>query len=255
MNSDLNPRPRVGVPYRTAGEERSGKRGAYEKYLQAIVAADGEPVELSLLLEPTELRRIAETLDGVVLPGSPADVDPVRCHAEKHARTAAPDSARERTDTALLEHAFRAGKPVLAICYGTQHLNVFLGGTLVQDIADELCSTIEHSWHREIPGAEEPHHPMHIEPGTSLAQLAKRQDVMVNSSHHQSVLTPGGGLRIVARAPDGVVEAMEWVGGPQWVFAAQWHPERMQGDRARDLLSRMLFRDLVAAARAVDVRR
>jgi putative glutamine amidotransferase len=211
-------------------------------------------VEIPLSLDPAELNRIAETLDGVVLPGSPADVDPVRYHAEKHARTAAADSAREKADTALLEHAFRAEKPVLAICYGTQHLNVFLGGTLIQDIVGELGSTIEHSWHREIPGAEEPHHLMHIEPGTRLAELAKQQVVVVNSSHHQSALAPGRGLRVVARAPDGVVEAMEWVDGPQWVFAAQWHPERMQGEGAGGRLSRLLFSGLVTAARVAGVR-
>jgi putative glutamine amidotransferase len=254
MNPGLNSRPRVGVPYRTVDEERSGKRGAYDKYLQAIVAAGGEPVELSLLLDPAELSRQAESLDGIVLPGSPADVDPDRYHSEKNVRTAAADPAREKTDTALLEHFFRAGKPVLAICYGTQHLNVFLGGTLVQDIASETGSAIEHSWHHEIPDAEEPHHMMHIEPGTKLAELAKQQDIVVNSSHHQSVLVPGGGLRIVARSPDGVVEALEWIGGPQWIFAAQWHPERMQADGAGDRLSQRLFSELVGATRVAGVR-
>jgi len=254
MNPYSNARPRIGVPYRTVDEERSGKRGAYDKYLQAILAAGGEPVEISLLLDHAGLNRTVESLDGVVLPGSPADVNPVRYHAEKHACTAAADSAREKTDTSLLEHAFSAGKPILTICYGMQHLNVFLGGSLVQDIEVETRSTIEHSWHREVPGTEEPHHPMHIEPGTWLSELAKQQDVVVNSSHHQSVQVAAPGLRVVARAPDGVVEALEWGGGSQWVFAAQWHPERMQAGGAGDRLSLLLFNDLVSAARVAGVR-
>ena len=127
-------KPRVGVPYRTTAEEAVNKRDRYDFYLQAIHQAGGNPVEVSLNLSPANLEKLAASLDAVALPGSPSDVDPARYAAACLAATADADPQRERTDCALLDHAFAHHKPVLAICYGTQLLNVFLGGSLVQDI-------------------------------------------------------------------------------------------------------------------------
>jgi putative glutamine amidotransferase len=232
MSVETTHRPRIGVPYRAASEEKAGKREAYDKYLRAIEAAGGQPVEISLSLDANALRRAAESADAFVLPGSNCDVEPARYLAEPHPLAGRVDPLRENTDTVLLQEAFRTGKPVLAICYGMQHLNVFLGGTLVQDIDSEIGSSIEHVWHKEIAGTEEPNHPIEITPGSRLAELidaqARSQTIEVNSSHHQSVRGPGRGLRISARAPDGVVEAIEWT-GPEWVLGVEWHPERMVG--------------------------
>ncbi len=102
---------------------------------------------------PESLKREAENLDAFVLTGSPADVDPAHYGAKRHPAAADADAARERTDFTLLEHALAAGKPVLAICYGIQSLNVFLGGSLVQDIPTELGTKICHSPEEdELPG-------------------------------------------------------------------------------------------------------
>lgn len=201
---------------------------------------------MSLLLSTNELRRLTHTLDGVLLPGSPADVDPARFSAPRQARCGDPDPDRERTDFELLEHAFTEHKPVLAICFGIQSLNVFLGGTLIQDIPSELHSQIEHEWKRD-KGAPEPFHAARIESGSELAQMAGSDEARVNSSHHQSVKDPGRGLRITASATDGVVEAVEWNGDSNWVIGVQWHPERLVG---ADALAQSLFRGLVSAAAA-----
>jgi putative glutamine amidotransferase len=163
----------------------------------------------------------------------------------RHSQTATPDSDRERTDFTLLDHALADNKPVLAICYGIQSLNVFLGGTLVQDIPSEVGTVIEHEWEDE-QGAPETFHPVSIEPGSQLAQIADAAEARVNSSHHQSILDPGRGLRVVARAKDQVVEAVEWTGGNSWVVGVQWHPERMVD---KDPLARDLFRTLIETAR------
>jgi putative glutamine amidotransferase len=246
-------RVRVGVPYRNTAEELTGKRGAHSRHLQAVEAAGGRGVAISLRLTPAELGEAAQDLNAFVLPGSPRDVNPILYRASRHSKTAEADPDRERTDYFLLEHAFRTGKPVLAICYGVQLLNVYLGGTLMQDIEDEVGSTLQHEWRWE-EGQPEPHHRMRIEPGTLLAALANgnngNDEVVVNSSHHQSVREAGKGLRIAAVAPDGVVEAVEWTGGPEWVVGAQWHPERMEGSGAGDFMSQALFRAMVEAARA-----
>jgi putative glutamine amidotransferase len=246
MSPETSPRPRVGVPYRTRKEEVTGSDAKLMNYLEAVRTAGGEPIPVSLLLPPGELRELARTLDGVVLTGSPADVDPARFGAARQPECADPDVDRERTDFALLEHAFAEHKPVLTICFGTQSLNVFLGGTLIQDIPSAVRTAIEHEWHRE-EGAPEPFHAAQLEPGSQLAQLAGTSEARVNSSHHQSVKEPGQGLRITARAPDGVVEAIEWTGDSNWVMGVQWHPERMA---ATDALAQSLFRSLASAAAA-----
>ena len=173
-------------------EEREGQRTSYEDYLRAVRDAGGEAVEVSLLLADNELKHLAESLDAVMLPGSPADVDPGRYGSARHNLTADADAPRERADDLLLNHALAAGKPLLAICFGMQSLNVYLAGSLVQDIPSELHSPIAHD-HEKNQG--ETYHSARIE-GGSLAELSKltglagQADIRVNSSHHQSILKP-----------------------------------------------------------------
>ena len=240
-------RPRVGVPWRTAAEELANHRAKMESYIRAVERAGGEAVLLSLTSSLEDLKRQAENLDAFLLGGSPADIDPAHFRAKRHPATADADAARERTDFTLLEHALGAGKPVLAICYGIQSLNVFLGGSLIQDIPTELGSKVCHSLDAdELPSGGERPDPVHgaqFDPGRVL-NLSGAPQAEVNSSHHQSVLDPGRGLRITAHAPDGVVEAVEWTGDSNWVVGVQWHPERMP----EDALAQALFRDLLSAA-------
>jgi len=245
MTAQTDVRPRVGVPWRTAAEESSNKRERLENYLRAVREAGGEPVVVSLRLAPSELQRRAESLDAIVLTGSPADVEPQRFGSARHPAANATDPDRERTDDALLEHVVAAGKPVLAICYGAQILNVHFGGTLVQDIPSEMKTTIDHDQDED---GNDGLHAARIDGGhlAEFAQeLGKTGEVQINSSHHQAILEPGHGLRVTARASDGVVEAVEYESG-RWVVGVQWHPERMRGDA----LAEALFRHLVLEARA-----
>ena len=243
MSARSSLRPRVGIPYRTKKEEVTGMTTKLEKYLAAVRQAGAEAIPISLQLPAKQLRDLAETLDAVILSGSPADVDPAHFRAAREPQSAKPDSDRERTDFALLEHAFSEQKPVLAICYGIQSLNVHLGGTLIQDIPVAIGTAVEHD--RE-DGAPDAIHPVRIEPGTQLAELAGAAEVVVNSSHHQSLKDPGRGLRVTARAADGVIEAVEWTGDSNWAIGVQWHPERMPADA----FAQSLFRGLVNAAAA-----
>lgn len=250
MATEASHKPRVGVPYRTRKEELKSERGKYEKYIEAVRRGGGEPVEISLGLSPEELKGLARTLDAFVLPGSPADVDPARFRAARHPKTAEADPDRERTDFAIFAHAFDELKPVLAICYGIQSLNVFLGGTLVQDIPSEVQTQTQHAWTGREQGAPEPYHSVRFEPQSRLAQLAGAGEARVNSSHHQSVREPGRNLRVIARAPDGIIEGVEWTGDANWVTGVQWHPERMA---VTGSLAQVLFRELVTAARKAPV--
>ncbi|MGB7024680.1 MAG: gamma-glutamyl-gamma-aminobutyrate hydrolase family protein [Candidatus Acidiferrales bacterium] len=255
MAIENHSRPRIGVPYRTRNEEVKGVREKYKNYLRAIERASGTAVEISLALPSDELRSLVETLDAIVLPGSPADVNPALYGAPRHPESAAADADLERTDLALLEQAFAETKPVLAICYGIQILNVFLGGSLVRDIPSELRTAIQHSPAKNIyPGvnepAPEPFHAVRLAPDSRIAKTFGALDARVNSSHHQAIREPGRNLRVVGRAPDGVVEAVEWTGDSNWVTGVQWHPERMTDDA----LAQTLFRELIAAARGATVR-
>jgi putative glutamine amidotransferase len=234
-----NHRPRIGVPWRTTIEELQGRRRAFEKYLRAVREAGGDPVEISLSLPPAKLKQTAESLDGFVLPGSPADIEPRRFGSTGHPQNAHADKRREHTDDGLLDHALASGKPVLAICYGTQLLNVHLHGTLVQDIPSEIRNAMDHDGGA---GQDEALHPIRIA-GGQLAELAGGPTAKVNSSHHQSVDKPGRGLRVAARTPDGVIEALEWTAGPSWVLGVQWHPERMPGEPFAAALFRRLVKE------------
>src|SRR5574337_35574 len=199
-------RPRVGVPWRTAKEEQDGNRPKIENYYRAVREAGGEPVPVSLLLPDEELAQLAHTLDAVVLPGSPADVDPGRYGERPRGKCASADPQRERADYALLDYAFAARKSVLAICFGTQLLNVYLKGSLIQDIPSELGTQFKHDREGLPPDAGDPRHPAHIAAPSKLAKVAERAGVSVapnglvevNSSHHQSVRVAGPGLRITA---------------------------------------------------------
>ena len=144
MTSEPGAKPRIGVPYRTKKEQLMGDAAKIHRYLKAVQMAGGEAVAVPLDLAASELRTLAQTLDGMALSGSPADVDPALFRAAAHPKAAAPDRDRERTDFALLEYALAEEKPVLAICYGVQSANVFFGGTLLQDIPSEIPSAIEH---------------------------------------------------------------------------------------------------------------
>ena len=245
-------KPYVGIPFRTFAEEAGNKRDKYDFYIQSIERAGGHPVPVSLKLPPAELASLARSLDAVILPGSPADVDPARYGASRHPATADADPQRECTDYALLENAFADRKPVLAICYGIQILNVFLGGTLVQDIADELGTSIQHG-RGGLPLSEDRFHPASIAAGNGLARLASGAqsagpvEERINTAHHQAIRTSGRGLRVTAQAPDGVIEAVEWTGDANWVVGVQWHPERMP----THALSESLFHQLVLAATGV----
>ena len=244
-------RPRVGIPWRTTEEQREGRRDKLDFYFEAVRRAGAEPQEVPLEQSPEQLARQLEQMDAFVLPGSPADVDPLRYGAARHPNTKTIDANRDMTDEAILAHAFREAKPVLAICYGCQMLNVYLKGSLIQDIPDvrpERSHAVPHGTTDLAAGAKsgDQSHGAVLTAGSLLAKLAGSTTAQINSSHHQAIDRPGEKLRVTAHAPDGMVEGVEWTGDSNWVVGVQWHPERMPGDG----FAQRLFREFVAVARA-----
>jgi putative glutamine amidotransferase len=251
-NSQLSSanRPRVGIPWRTTQEQRAGTRDKLDFYFRAVRNAGAEPLEVSLEQSPEQLARQLEDLDAFVLPGSPADVNPSRYGASQHPKTNTLDSNRDATDEAILAHAFRESKPVLAICYGCQILNVHLKGSLVQDIPDvrpDRPQAVPHGTTDLAGGAQsgDQRHDAVLSPGSLLAKLAGSTSAHINSSHHQAIDQPGEKLHVTAYAPDGTIEGVEWTGDSNWVVGVQWHPERMPDDP----FAQHLFQQFVTAAR------
>jgi putative glutamine amidotransferase len=237
---------RIGIPWRTTEEQRQGERKKLDYYFASVRKAGAEPFDVDLDQSPSALTTQLNDLDGFVLPGSPADVDPARYHAPVHPKTAPFDAHREQTDGQILDHSFKMGKPVLAICFGCQFLNVYQQGTLIQDLKSERSEVLPHGDSDLPPGAKKGdlRHEATFELGSLVARLNGGSTGTINSSHHQAIDKPGKDLAVTAHAPDGTIEAVEWKGGPAWVVGVQWHPERMPDDA----LAQNLFREFVAAA-------
>ncbi len=191
----------------------------------------------------SEVKKLVESCDAVLLPGSRADVDPAKYAAARDPKTADSDLPRDSVDELLLQHAYHLRKPVLGICYGLQILNVYRAGSLVQHID----SPVNHEAGRKVAVA---HHVL-VDTGSRLAQIvqgteAQVLELPVNSSHHQSADKVGDDLHVVARCPqDGIIEAIEGTSPDHFVLAVQWHPERSIDD---DAPSRAIFSALVKAA-------
>ena len=198
--------------------------------MQAVEQAGGRPV----LIPPSE-DGVAETLaavDGLVFSGG-SDLDPDLYDDEPHEATAGVVPERDRAELALLEAALARDMPVLAVCRGSQVLNVARGGDLVQHLPD----VVGDDKHKHTPGTFADHD-VTLEPGTRLAELLGDR-AAVKSHHHQGFGRVGQGLRVAAHAEDGTVEAVE---DPSHRFAlgVLWHPEAGE--------DRKLFEELVGAA-------
>ena len=249
--------PRIAIPMPHSTDREYAER-AIPQYERAVKLAGGEPVRIPLDSISTEVQRLIEGCDGVLLPGSNADVDPARFNAARSPYTAVADPRRDAVDDLLLADAYKLRKPVLGICYGLQSLNVFRAGSLIQHIPDFLPKETRKKVNHAIGKKAEIAHTVEIEQGSRLAEIvatdgqgltpdARRPLVVpVNSSHHQSADAAGEGLRVVARCPDdGIIEALEGTAPDHFVVAVQWHPERSVD---ADAASRAIFRALVEAA-------
>jgi putative glutamine amidotransferase len=276
--------PRIAIPMPHSIDREYAER-AIAQYEHAVEQAGAEPVRIALDQMAAEVEKIIERCDGVLLPGSKADVDPSKFGVPRSPHTAGADPGRDAVDQILLQDAYRRRKPVLGICYGLQSLNVYRGGSLIQHIpdflAEDLRTRVNHEAGRTVAVA----HTAEIESDSKLAEivsgkgreghgfssqpaLSKRSApkgadkasgrngalapeenklvIPVNSSHHQSADLIGDSLVVAARCPDdGIVEALEGTSADHFVLAVQWHPERSVNE---DEPSRGIFRALVKAA-------
>jgi putative glutamine amidotransferase len=189
--------------------------------IQAIVQVGGIPVLIPY--QPKEqVFRILEGLDGIMLPGG-IDVDPNRYGEQPIVQCGSIDPHWDELDLWAAGFALERNMPVLAICRGCQVLNVALGGTLIQDIPAQIEGPLKHR--QEAPRWYATHD-VSVQSASLLGRIWGTDPKRVNSYHHQAIGKVGNGLRIVASAPDGIIEAVEST-EHRFVLGVQWHPELM----------------------------
>jgi putative glutamine amidotransferase len=238
-------RPLIGVPTGREKSQRFFGLALYimnQTYVRVLEQLGALPVLIPLAMSEATLRGTFERLDGILLPGG-EDVDPVHYGAERHPQLGATDQERDRTELLLTTWALETGMPVLGVCRGVQVLNVACGGTLYQDLHSQRPDLEKHDYFPPKFERFRIVHTVEVAPDSLLAR-ALGEGHEVNSMHHQGIAAVGEGLRAVAVAEDGLVEALEMPLRP-FVLGVQWHPEELA---KTDPHSGSIFHHFVQAA-------
>lgn len=235
-------RPVVGIPCRF--NWTTNYYELRETYAEAIYVAGGTPLLVPLIPEPDFIDSIIDHLDGVCLSGAVNDVDPLRYGREPKPELGPVVPRRDETDMLLLQAAEERRLPILAICFGIQSLNVYRGGTLIQDVTTEVKGALKHMqgevfWRRS--------HSINITEDSVLARLAGSTNTAVNSHHHQAIDIVGRDLVPIAWAADGVIEAVVDPRTDRFVLGVQWHPEVSWNN---DPLSLSIFNHFISVVRS-----
>ncbi|MFP6737586.1 MAG: gamma-glutamyl-gamma-aminobutyrate hydrolase family protein [Planctomycetota bacterium] len=227
----------IGIP--TYGRNDDGHFFLPSEYVESVRRSGACPI----LLPPGEehLDHWFELIDGILFPGG-GDIEPARYGGGEHEMIYMVNPERDTMEFALLDRVLESGLPTLGICRGTQLLNVALGGTLFDHLPDHVGGEITH----RLPPREPTPHPVQVEEGSGLAEILGETGFTAESWHHQAIRDVAPGLTVVARAPDGTIEAVEKTDHP-WLYAVQWHPELTA---AEDPIQQRLFNTLAEAALA-----
>src|SRR5688572_13482287 len=169
-------RPRIGIPMRI--EYPTDRFYLSRHYSEAVEAAGGAPVHISLIPHLEYIDSVVSGIDGILLPGSDSDVDPLRYGQQPHPALGSVHKIKDETDLLIIDAVERKGLPLLAICFGMQVLNVSRGGTLIQDIRSQLPEAIKHE--QGVP-RDRPSHSVKVGAGSNLNEILKTEDLLVNS--------------------------------------------------------------------------
>jgi putative glutamine amidotransferase len=244
----MTSRPIIGIP---ADRRLLGNHWFHcvgEKYISAVVQAAGAiPVLVPALGPELELAALLESCDGLLLTGSPSNVEPHHYQGPPSDPGTWHDPERDATTLPLIPKAVEAGLPLLAVCRGFQELNVAFGGSLHQ----KLQEVPGLSDHREKPDdpLEKQYaavHEVRLTPGGELERLAGTSTLSVNSLHSQGISALAPALVAEGRAPDGVIEAVRVGAAPSFAIGVQWHPEWQV---MKNEFSKALFAAFGAASR------
>lgn len=208
-------------------------------YLEGLINAGGMPVMLPLTNDQMMLREIADQFDGFLFTGG-HDLSPALYGEQRLPSCGVCCELRDQMESELFPFIWEQDKPILGICRGLQFINVALGGTLYQDLPEQIASDIEH---RQQPPYEVPVHDVQIVENSPLHMLLHKNSLLVNSHHHQAIKTLSHHLQPMAYSPDGLIEAI-YAPEKQYVWAVQWHPEWLY---ATDENSRNIFKRFLSA--------
>ena len=215
--------------------------GVKNTYVSAIEDSGGLPMLIPYVKESEAISDSVSLCDGLFFTGG-VDVDPVY-YGETPCKELGPiQKHRDELEFRTFDEAIKTNLPILGICRGVQLINCALGGALYQDIPTEYETKI---LHRQAEGELEPSHSVNILEGTPLASLIGGEKMVANSFHHQAIKRLGAGLRVMARADDGMIEAV-YLDGESYLRGYQWHPERLY---QRDENNKKIFEDFISAAR------
>lgn len=237
------------VALTTTLEQSAGDYGRpavflYTSYIQALEQFDLAPVLITPAHSADATRALLDACCGLVLSGG-EDVEPARYGERPSPALGATLGARDEMELRALDHALGLDMPVFGICRGCQVLNVHFGGTLYQDIATERPG---HLLHEQLAAWTQRTHSATVQPDSLLHRAVQTDELRINSFHHQAVKALGRELRVVARAEDGLVEAIEHE-ARSWVLGVQWHPERHEAEAPDTDPDRRLFAAFRDAAR------
>lgn len=215
-----------------------------DTYTSAIVAAGGIPVILSA--HPETIDDMLDYLDGIIFSGG-GDVDPRYWNEERHPEANGFDEQRDEFELQAIRKVVERDMPMLGICRGIQSVNVALGGTIIQDIPDQVAGSGQHRQHRDGMDRDARSHDITIEVGDNpLYKIHGKTVMTANSFHHQAIATPAPGLKVIALAADGIIEAV-YHPGMTFGLAVQWHPEMLAAEYPDQAA---IFSALVEAAKA-----
>jgi putative glutamine amidotransferase len=248
--------PLVGLPACMRSINERTFHTANDRYINALINASLLPVVIPAIGARIEICRVLDRLDGLVLTGSPSNVEPFHYSGEPSRPGTMHDPDRDATTLPLIREAVRRDMPILAICRGIQELNVALGGTLHQRV-HELPGRINHRARRDSPdGPYGPAHNVTLIPGGRLFALFGIGEITVNSLHSQGIDQPAPPLFVEAVAPDGQIEAVS-LPEARFVVGVQWHPEYklLENPFSHALFTAFLWACLTTNTRVIETAR
>ena len=242
--------PVIGIPACLVPRDGFAFHQVGDKYVDSVIdGAGGLPLIIPALGPRLDFEALLAELDGLLITGSPSNVEPHH-YGGLAVRPDSPcDPARDATTLPLIRRALELAIPMLAICRGLQELNVALGGTLHQEV-HELPGRLDHRSDKTVSPTQRYHpvHPVRLAPEGVLRKLLDGAGmIQVNSLHAQAIDRLAEGLVVEARAPDGTIEAVSVENAPNFALAVQWHPEWRVLEYPT---SRRLFAAFGAACRA-----
>jgi len=237
--------PFIAIPCRRPSSTPHPRRPSNtlkSSYVEAIIQAGGAPFLIPLEARDRVLRALFEQADGILLTGG-GDIHPRFFGQTPHPSLSGVQPARDELELTLARWSLEEGKPLLGICRGIQVMNVAAGGSLYQDIASQCPGAGQHDYYRDDSPRDFLAHQVRVEPDSRLARSLGTDWLSVNSFHHQALKEVPPPYRVVARAPDGIIEGIEAPDHP-FALGVQWHPEELiAGQEA----ARRLFLSFVRA--------